>query len=128
MARLNAFNLAMAKIVPALLAGCSVVFKPAPETPLDVYYLVEALAEAGLPAGVVNVVPADRGPGEHLVTHPDVDKVSFTGSTAAGRKIGALCGENLKRCTLELGGKSAAIILDDADLDAGMAELCGAAS
>ena len=71
-----------------------------------------------MPAGVLNVVPADREVGEYLVRHPDVDKVSFTGSTAAGRKIGAICGEQLKRCTLELGGKSAAILLDDVDIEA----------
>jgi acyl-CoA reductase-like NAD-dependent aldehyde dehydrogenase/uncharacterized OB-fold protein len=117
------FNLAMAKIVPALLAGCSVVFKPAPETPLDVYHLVEALAEAGLPAGVLNLVTGGRETGEALVAHPDVDKVSFTGSTAAGHKIGAVCGEAFKRVQLELGGKSAAIILDDADLPTTMAGL-----
>jgi aldehyde dehydrogenase (NAD+) len=76
------------------------------------------IEESGLPAGVVNIVPAGREVGEHLVRHPDVDKVAFTGSTAAGRKIGAICGEQLKRVTLELGGKSAAIIADDADLDA----------
>ena len=117
--------IAMLKMGPALASGSSIVLKPAPETPVSALVLAQIIEEAGLPAGVVNVVPADRGPGEHLVTHPDVDKVSFTGSTAAGRKIGALCGENLKRCTLELGGKSAAIILDDADLGAGMAELFG---
>src|SRR6202012_3869853 len=117
--------IAMLKMGPALASGSSIVLKPAPETPISALVLAGLIEEAGIPAGVVNVVPADRGPGEHLVTHPDVDKVSFTGSTAAGRKIGALCGENLKRCTLELGGKSAAIILDDADLDAGMDELFG---
>ena len=69
------------------------------------------------PPGVLNIVPAGREVGEHLVTHPGVDKIAFTGSTAAGRKIAALCGEQLKRCTLELGGKSAAILLDDADLE-----------
>jgi aldehyde dehydrogenase (NAD+) len=117
------FNLAMAKIVPPLLAGCSVVFKPAPETPLDVYYLVDALAEAGLPAGVLNLVTGGRETGEALVAHPGVDKVSFTGSTAAGRQIGAVCGESFKRMQLELGGKSAAIILDDADIQTTMAGL-----
>lgn len=108
----------MLKLGPALAAGCTVVLKPAPETPLDAYVLAETLAEAGLPPGVVNIVPAGREVGEHLVTHPDVDKIAFTGSTAAGRRIASLCGEQLKRVTLELGGKSAAIILDDADLDA----------
>ncbi|CNF67953.1 NAD-dependent aldehyde dehydrogenase [Mycobacterium tuberculosis] len=106
----------MLKLAPALIAGCTVVAKPSPETPLDTYLLAEWIREAGIPDGVVNFVPAGREVGAHLVAHPGVDKVSFTGSTAAGRKIGAVCGEQLKRCTLELGGKSAAIILDDADL------------
>ncbi|MFG2089772.1 MULTISPECIES: aldehyde dehydrogenase [unclassified Spirillospora] len=106
----------MLKLAPALIAGCTVVAKPSPETPLDTYLLAEWIKEAGIPDGVVNIVPAGREVGAHLVAHPDVDKVSFTGSTAAGRKIGAVCGEQLKRVTLELGGKSAAIILDDADL------------
>ncbi|MEU5994331.1 aldehyde dehydrogenase [Spirillospora sp. NPDC047418] len=106
----------MLKLAPALIAGCTVVAKPSPETPLDTYLLAEWIKEAGIPDGVVNFVPAGREVGAYLVAHPDVDKVSFTGSTAAGRKIGAVCGEQLKRCTLELGGKSAAIILDDADL------------
>ncbi|CAN5524714.1 aldehyde dehydrogenase [soil metagenome] len=106
----------MLKLAPAMVAGCTVVLKPAPETPLDAYVLAECLETAGLPPGVVNIVAADREVGEHLVTHPDVDKIAFTGSTAAGRRIGALCGERLRRCTLELGGKSAAIILDDADI------------
>ena len=90
--------------------------KPAPETPLDPYLMAEILQEAGVPAGVVNIVAAGREVGEHLVSHPGIDKVAFTGSTAAGRKIGAICGEQLKRVSLELGGKSAAIVLDDADL------------
>ncbi|NKZ06907.1 aldehyde dehydrogenase [Actinomadura latina] len=106
----------MLKLAPALIAGCTVVAKPSPETPLDTFLLAEWIREAGIPEGVVNFVPAGREVGAYLVAHPDVDKVSFTGSTAAGRKIGAVCGEQLKRVTLELGGKSAAIILDDADL------------
>jgi aldehyde dehydrogenase (NAD+) len=106
----------LSKIAPALLAGCTVVLKPAPETPLDAYVMIEALEEAGLPPGVVNLVPAGREAGEHLVSHPGIDKVAFTGSTAAGRTIARICGEQLKRCSLELGGKSAAIVLDDADL------------
>jgi aldehyde dehydrogenase (NAD+) len=110
--------LACAKLAPALLSGSTVVFKPAPETPLDGNVLAEIFAEAGLPAGVLSVVPAGREVGEYLVNHPGVDKVSFTGSTAAGRKIGAACGANLKRFSLELGGKSAAIMLDDVDLGA----------
>jgi len=108
--------IAAAKLAPSLLAGCTVVFKPAPETPLDSFRLAELFTEAGLPEGVLSVVPAGREVGEHLVTHPGVDKISFTGSTVGGKRIGGLCGERLKRCTLELGGKSAAIILDDADL------------
>jgi aldehyde dehydrogenase (NAD+) len=106
----------MSKLAPALVAGCTVVLKPAPETPLDAYLFAELVQQAGIPAGVVNIVPAGRETGEHLVKHPDVDKVAFTGSTAAGRRIAAICGERLKRCSLELGGKSAAIICDDADL------------
>ncbi len=105
--------IAAAKLGPALVAGCTVVFKPAPETPLDACKLAELFEEAGLPKGVLNVVPAGREVGEYLVRHPGVDKVSFTGSTVAGRKIGAACGENLKRFSLELGGKSAAVLLDD---------------
>jgi aldehyde dehydrogenase (NAD+) len=109
--------IAMLKLAPALLAGCTVVLKPALETPLDAFLLGEMIQEAGIPDGVVNIVPADRDVSESLVTHPGVDKVSFTGSTAAGRRIAALCGQDLRRVTLELGGKSAAIVLDDADLD-----------
>ena len=108
----------MSKLVPALLAGCTIVIKPAPETPLDTYLMAELLQEAGVPAGVVNIVAAGREVGAHLVAHPDVDKVAFTGSTAAGRAIAAVCGQQLKRVSLELGGKSAAIVLDDADLAA----------
>ena len=110
----------MSKLVPALLAGCTVVVKPAPEAPLDPYLLAELLQEAGVPPGVVNIVAGGREIGAHLVAHPGVDKVAFTGSTAAGRAIGSVCGEQLKRVSLELGGKSAAIVLDDADLAATM--------
>jgi betaine-aldehyde dehydrogenase len=105
------------KVGPTLASGSTIVLKPAPETPLDANLFAEVLVEAGVPAGVINIVPADREVGEYLVRHPDVNKVSFTGSTAAGRKIGAICGEQLKRCTLELGGKSAAIICDDANIE-----------
>jgi betaine-aldehyde dehydrogenase len=104
------------KLAPALAAGATIVVKPAPETPLDAMILGEALQEAGIPPGVVNIVPAGREVGEHLVRHPGVDKIAFTGSTAAGRRIASIAGEQLKRITLELGGKSAAIVLDDADL------------
>jgi betaine-aldehyde dehydrogenase len=117
----------MLKLGPALAAGATVVLKPAPETPLDAMMLADSFTEAGLPAGVVNIVPAGREVGEHLVTHPHVDKIGFTGSTTAGKRIAALCGEQLKRVTLELGGKSAAIILDDADLGEAMPGLMGAA-
>lgn len=106
----------LSKVIPALLAGCTIVVKPAPETPLDTYLLADLLIEAGVPEGVVSIVAGGREVGEHLVRHPGIDKVAFTGSTEAGRKIGAICGEQLKRCSLELGGKSAAIVLDDADL------------
>lgn len=107
----------MLKLAPALIAGCTVVAKPSPEAPLDAYLLAEWIQEAGLPPGVVNFVPAGRETGAYLVEHPGVDKVAFTGSTAAGREIGAACGRLLRPATLELGGKSAAIICQDADLD-----------
>ena len=110
----------MSKLAPALVSGCTMVLKPAPETPLDAFFMAELLHEAGVPAGVVNIVPAGREVGEHLVKHPGVDKIAFTGSTAAGRRIASICGEQLKRVSLELGGKSAAIVLDDADLAATM--------
>jgi len=109
------FIIAM-KLGAGLAAGCTMVVKPAPETPLDTIILAEAIREAGVPAGVVNIVQAGREVGEYLVKHPGIDKVSFTGSTAAGRRIASVCGEQLKRVTLELGGKSAAIILEDANL------------
>ncbi|GAF43876.1 aldehyde dehydrogenase [Rhodococcus wratislaviensis] len=106
-----------AKLAPALLAGCTVVLKPAPETPLDANLLAEVCTEAGLPRGVLSVLPADRDVSGHLVAHPEVDKVAFTGSVLAGKQIMAAAAENLTRVTLELGGKSAAILLEDADLD-----------
>jgi acyl-CoA reductase-like NAD-dependent aldehyde dehydrogenase len=107
--------LTVCKIVPALLAGCSVVLKPAPESVLDALLLAELVAEADLPPGVLNVLPGGRDVGEQLVSHPGVDKVSFTGSTAAGRQVAVACAAGLKQVSLELGGKSAAIVLDDAD-------------
>jgi aldehyde dehydrogenase (NAD+) len=106
------------KVAPALLAGCTVVLKNSPEAPGEGYLLAEAAEAVGLPAGVVNVVTADREVSELLVRDPRVDKITFTGSTAAGRRIASICGERIARCTLELGGKSAAVILDDADLEA----------
>ncbi|KAF0963162.1 Geranial dehydrogenase [Rhodococcus sp. T7] len=116
-------SVAMLKLVPALLAGCTVILKPSPEAPLSFYFLAEMVQAAGFPAGVVNVVTADRAESEYLVTHPGVNKVSFTGSTLAGRRIASLCGNDLRRYTLELGGKSAAIVLDDADLDGAVQSL-----
>jgi aldehyde dehydrogenase (NAD+) len=106
----------LSKVLPALMTGNTVVLKPSPETPLQDYLIAEAFAAAGLPPGVLNVVPAHRDSAESLVRHPDVDLVSFTGSTAAGRRIGSICGEQVKRAVLELGGKSAAILLPDVDL------------
>ena len=113
------------KLGAALAAGSPMILKPSPDTPLDGYILGEILDEIELPKGMVSILPAGREVGEYIVRHPGVDKVGFTGSTAAGRKVGAICGEMLKRCTLELGGKSAAIILDDADLGASMPLLLG---
>ena len=112
--------LAAFKLAPALAAGCTVVLKASPETALDALVFAEAAQEAGMPHGVLNVLPGGTQAGAHLVSHPGVDKVSFTGSTAVGRIIGETCGRLLRPVTLELGGKSAAIILDDADLDATM--------
>jgi acyl-CoA reductase-like NAD-dependent aldehyde dehydrogenase len=105
------------KVAPALAAGCTIVLKPAEETPLSALRLGELALEAGLPPGVLNVVTGDARTGALLVDHPDVDKVAFTGSTEVGREIGAKAGQALKRVTLELGGKSPNIILPDADLD-----------
>ena len=110
-------NLALLKLAPALLAGCTVVLKPAEEAPLSLLLIGEAALEVGLPEGVLSIVTADRSTSELLAGHPGVDKISFTGSTRAGKQVAALCGERLKRVSLELGGKSAAIILPDADLD-----------
>ena len=105
------------KIPAALAAGCTVVLKPAPEGPVSAMMLAEAIEAAELPDGVVSVIPAGREVGEHLVRHSDVDKIAFTGSTVAGRRIMSLCAERVARVTLELGGKSAGIIADDIDLD-----------
>lgn len=111
------FSLVLSKLLPAVLTGCPIVVKPAPETPLSAYLVAEAAIEAGLPPGVFSLVPGDREVGEYLVTHPGIDRVSFTGSSAAGARVASLCGERLKGATLELGGKSAAVVLPDADLD-----------
>jgi acyl-CoA reductase-like NAD-dependent aldehyde dehydrogenase len=105
------------KVAPALAAGCTVIAKPSPETPLEALLLAECAAEAGLPQGVLSVLPANREVSDYLMRKPEVDKVSFTGSTAAGRHIAAVCGGRMARFTMELGGKSAAIILDDAKIE-----------
>ncbi|NGO71057.1 aldehyde dehydrogenase [Streptomyces boncukensis] len=112
---------AAAKLAPALLSGCSAVLKVSPETPLDAYLLAEIAAGAGLPEGVLSILPADREVSEYLVGHPGVDKVSFTGSVAAGKRVMEVASRQLTRVTLELGGKSAAVILPDADLEAAVA-------
>ncbi|HVX69414.1 MAG TPA: aldehyde dehydrogenase [Mycobacteriales bacterium] len=119
-------QLAIYKMAPALLAGCTVILKASPEAPGAAYLLAEAAEAAGLPAGVFNVLTADREVSERLVTDPRIDKIAFTGSTAAGRRIASLCGERIARYTLELGGKSAAVILDDADLAEAAAAISGA--
>jgi aldehyde dehydrogenase (NAD+) len=104
------------KLAPALLAGCSVILKSSPEAPAEGYILAEIAAAVGLPPGVLNVVTADREVSEQLVRDSRVDKITFTGSTAAGRRIASICGDRIARCTLELGGKSAAVVLDDIDI------------
>lgn len=109
---------ALVKLFPALLAGCSVILKLAPETGLDGHLLGELFNEAGLPEGVLSIVTAERETSEYLVKHPGVDKIAFTGSTGAGKRIASLAGENLKRVSLELGGKSATIVLPDVDIAA----------
>lgn len=110
-------NLMVVKLAPALLAGNTVVMKPAPGTSLSIRFVVEACVAAGLPAGVVNLVTGGGEVGDRLVRHPLTAKVAFTGSTPVGRRIAAACGELLRPVTLELGGKSSAIVLEDADLD-----------
>ncbi len=104
------------KSAPALIAGCTIILKASPEAPSAAYIFAEICEEAGLPPGVVNVLTADREVSELLVRNHGVDKVSFTGSTVAGRKIASICGERIARVTLELGGKSPAVILDDYDI------------
>jgi aldehyde dehydrogenase (NAD+) len=104
------------KVAAGLAAGCTIVAKPAPETPADAYILAECIEAAGLPPGVFNLVPTGRETGDYLIRHPGIDKISFTGSTAAGKHIAAVAAERLARTSFELGGKSAAIVLDDADL------------
>jgi acyl-CoA reductase-like NAD-dependent aldehyde dehydrogenase len=119
-------TLTFIKLAPLLAVGCTVVLKPSPETVLDAFTLAEAAEAAGIPAGVINIVPGGREVGAYLVQHPGVDKVAFTGSTRAGRQIGEVCGRLLRPVTLELGGKSAAIVLDDADLSSHLEALFGA--
>jgi aldehyde dehydrogenase (NAD+) len=113
----------LAKLFPALIAGCCVVVKPAPETPLDGMLLATMLADADLPPGVVAVLPGGPEAGRHLVAHPGVDKVSFTGSSDVGRAIATTCAGRFARCSLELGGKSAAIVCEDASLERTIAGL-----
>ena len=120
-AALTAFNFPLPgiaqKIAPAIVAGCTAVVKAPDPDPLTLFAMADLVTEAGFPPGVINIVAATREASEHLVAHPDVDMVTFTGSTEVGKKIGEVCGAQVKRCVLELGGKSAAIILEDADLD-----------
>lgn len=111
------------KTAAALIAGCTVIVKASPEAPGAPYLLAEICEEIGLPPGVINVLTAEREVSELLVRHPGVDKVSFTGSTAAGRRIASICGERIARYTLELGGKSPAIILDDYDVEKAAASI-----
>ncbi len=111
------------KIAAGLAAGCTFVAKPSPETPLEAYILAECIEQAGLPRGVFNLVPAGRESGDHLIRHKGIDKVAFTGSTAAGKHIAGVCAERLARVSLELGGKSAAVLLDDADFAAALPSL-----
>ncbi|MBF6419987.1 aldehyde dehydrogenase [Nocardia farcinica] len=110
--------LAVNKLAPALLAGCTVVLKPAPLTPLTANMIADIFTEAGVPEGVISVLPAEAEVAEYLIAHPGVDKVTFTGSTPVGRRIAAIAGEQLKSVSLELGGKSAAILLEDMDVAA----------
>lgn len=119
------FGIMANKVAYALLTGCTVVMKPSPETPLEAYVIAEAAEAAGIPAGVVNLVPSHREAADHLVCNPGVDKVSFTGSTLAGKRIATVCAGRMARCTLELGGKSAAIIRDDFPTDAAARLLTG---
>jgi acyl-CoA reductase-like NAD-dependent aldehyde dehydrogenase len=112
------FGIMANKVFYALVAGCTVVVKPSPETPLEAYIIAEAAEAVGLPPGVLNLVPAERDASAHLVNNPGIDKVSFTGSSAAGAKIAEACGRRIARCSLELGGKSAAIVRDDFPIEA----------
>lgn len=117
------YGIMASKTAYSLLAGCTVIMKPAPETPLEAYIMAEAAEAAGLPDGVVNLVAAGRDASDNLVNNPGVDKVTFTGSTGAGRRIGEVCAGRIARCTLELGGKSAAIVRDDFPIEVAAAIL-----
>ena len=119
------FGIMANKVAYALVTGCTVVMKPSPETPLEAYIIAEAAAAAGLPPGVVNLVPGQREASDHLVCNPGIDKVSFTGSTLAGKRIASVCGSRIARCTLELGGKSAAILCDDYPIEVAAKLLSG---
>jgi aldehyde dehydrogenase (NAD+) len=119
------YGIMLNKVAYALAAGCTVIMKPSPETPLEAYIIAEAAQAAGVPPGTVNLVCGQREASEHLVRNPGVDKVSFTGSTAAGKRIASICGERIARCTLELGGKSAVIVRDDFPIDAAAKLLTG---
>jgi acyl-CoA reductase-like NAD-dependent aldehyde dehydrogenase len=119
------FGQIASKVAPALLAGCTVVVKQAPEAPGQGNIIAEVADAVGLPPGVLNVVAAGREVSELLVRDPLVDKISFTGSTAAGRRIASLCGERIARVSLELGGKSAAVILDDYDIEKAALTIAG---
>jgi aldehyde dehydrogenase (NAD+) len=110
-------GMACFKIGPSLVAGCTVVIKAPSEAPLESLIVAQAALAAGIPKGVINVVSGGREVGDYLIHRPDIDKVSFTGSTAVGKHIAAVCAERMARCSLELGGKSAAIVLEDADFD-----------
>jgi betaine-aldehyde dehydrogenase len=131
-AAMTAFNFPLSgiaqKTAPALVAGCTVVIKSPDPDPLTTFAMADLVSEAGFPPGVINIVAATREASEHLVTHPDVDMVSFTGSVEVGKQIGKVCGELIRPCVLELGGKSAAIVLEDADLDAALPVLVGASA
>ena len=128
-AALCAFNFPLAgiaqKTAPAIVAGCTVVVKAPDPDPLALFAMADLVTEAGFPPGVINIVAATREASERLVAHPDVDLVTFTGSTEVGKKIAEVCGAQVKRCVLELGGKSAAIILEDADLDTALPMVVG---
>src|SRR6201994_3541593 len=131
-AAMTAFNFPLPgiaqKTAPAIVAGCTVVVKAPDPDPLSLFAMADLVSEAGFPPGVINIVAATREASERLVTHPDVDMVSFTGSVEVGKQIGKACGELIRPCVLELGGKSAAIVLDDADLGTTLPVLVGASA